>query len=111
VAETLARIIERLKEAQRPSTESLGDYDVIDEATEELVPEEEQSADAPEPLIDPKKLQAEIAELEGYRALALRIGENAKGITLVKALPAGAAPQCCRRPESARFPGAGHAGV
>ena len=39
------------------------------------------------PPIDPQKLAAEIAELEGYRALALKIGNNAKGNALVAALP------------------------
>ena len=84
VAETLARVIERLKAKQRPSIESLVDYDVIDEAAEELDDEEEQTVEIP---IDPKKLAAEIGELEGYRALALKIGKNAKGGELVSALP------------------------
>jgi len=36
----------------------------------------------------PQKLAAAIAELDGYRELALKIGQNAKGIELVKAPPA-----------------------
>ena len=84
VAETLSRIIERLKEKQPPSIESLVDYDVIDEDAEELEGEGEPSDEAP---IDPVKLAQEIAELEGYRTLALRIGKNAKGHELVSALP------------------------
>lgn len=84
VSETLARIIDRLKAKSRPSTEILDDYDVIDEAAEELADEE---GEAPEVAIDPEKLAAEIAELEGYRALALKIGKNAKGGELVSALP------------------------
>jgi superfamily II DNA or RNA helicase len=84
VAETLAKIINRLKDKVRPSIESLDDYDVIDEAAEELADEDEAVAETP---IDPEKLAAEIAELEGYRALALRIGKNAKGGELVSALP------------------------
>jgi ERCC4-related helicase/Txe/YoeB family toxin of Txe-Axe toxin-antitoxin module len=84
VAETLARIIERLKDKQPPSIESLVDYDVIDEEAEELEEEEEPFAQI---LIDPVKLAEEIAELEGYRALALKIGKNAKGHELVSALP------------------------
>jgi len=82
--ETLARIIERLKDKQPPSIESLVDYDVIDEEAEELEEEEEPFAQI---LIDPVKLAEEIAELEGYRALALKIGKNAKGHELVSALP------------------------
>ena len=82
VAETLSRIIERLKEKRRPDTEDLGDYDVIDEVVEEL--EEGDDRESP---IDPMQLAEEIAELEGYRALALSIGSNAKGLELVKALP------------------------
>lgn len=84
VAETLAKVIERLKAKQRPSIESLVDYDVIDEAAEELDGEDEETAEIP---IDPAKLAAEIAELESYRALALKIGSNAKGGELVSALP------------------------
>ena len=87
VTETLARIIGRLKELRRPSIESLQDYDVVDEAAEELDSEVGENDTAGEPPIDPKKLEAEIAELESYRALALRIGQNAKGFTLVNALP------------------------
>jgi ERCC4-related helicase len=85
VSETLMRIIERLKAKERPSIESLVDYDVIDETAEEL--EGEEDDDASEPPIDPVQLAAEIAELEGYRALALKIGTNAKGGELVSALP------------------------
>jgi superfamily II DNA or RNA helicase len=82
VAETLARIIDRLKDKQRPGVEALGDYDVIDEEAEEL--EEGDEQDMP---IDPRQLAEEIAELERYRALALVIGKNQKGSELVKALP------------------------
>jgi ERCC4-related helicase len=84
VSETLAKVIDRLKAKQRPSIDSLDDYDVIDEAAEELDGEEEQTDEIP---IDPAKLAAEIADLEDYRALALSIGKNAKGGELVSALP------------------------
>lgn len=85
VSETLAKIIERLKAKQRPSVESLvADYDVADEVAEEMETETDTGS---EPPIDPQQLANEIAELEKYRSLALRIGENAKGITLVRALP------------------------
>ena len=84
VADTLTKIIDRLKLKRPVDIEAVADYDVIDEDTEEL--DDEGGAEA-EPPIDPKKLEAEIAELEGYRALALVIGQNAKGVELVKALP------------------------
>lgn len=82
VAETLARIIDRLKEKQRPDVETLVDYDVIEEDAEELEEGDEQAIP-----IDPRQLADEIAELERYRALALAIGNNQKGSELVKALP------------------------
>jgi superfamily II DNA or RNA helicase len=85
LSETLTRIIDRLKAKQRPSFESLVDFDVADEVAEELDITSE--GENEEPPIDPKKLAAEIAELESYRVLALGIGENAKGLKLVKALP------------------------
>ena len=84
VAETLTKIIDRLKQMRPVDIETVADYDVIDEDAEELGDSDD--ADA-EPPIDPKKLEAEIAELEGYRTLALAIGQNAKGLELVKALP------------------------
>ncbi|SKA30027.1 SNF2-related protein [Consotaella salsifontis] len=84
VAETLTKIIDRLKQMRPVDIETVADYDVIDEDAEELGDSDD--ADA-EPTIDPKKLEAEIAELEGYRTLALAIGQNAKGLELVKALP------------------------
>jgi Ca2+-binding RTX toxin-like protein/ERCC4-related helicase len=86
VAETLAKIVDRLKARQRPSIETLVDYDVIEETAEELN-NGEAAIGEPEAPIDPKKLNDEIAELEGYRELALKIGQNAKGFELVKALP------------------------
>lgn len=84
VAETLARIIERLKAKERPSIETLVDYETIDEVAEELAADEPDEIAQP---IDPEKLADEIKELEGYRALALKIGHNAKGGALVQALP------------------------
>ena len=84
VAETLTKIIDRLKHMRPVDIETVADYDVIDEDAEELGDADD--ADA-EPPIDPKKLEAEIAELEGYRTLAFAIGQNAKGLELVKALP------------------------
>jgi superfamily II DNA or RNA helicase len=84
VAETLGKIIDRLKAKERPSAEIIGDIDAADEIAEELG---EEANVAEEPPIDPKKLSDEIAELEGFRALALRIGKNAKGSALINALP------------------------
>jgi len=85
VSETLTKIIERLKQMRPVDIETVADYDVIDEAAEEL--EETEDTPASESPIDTKKLEAEIAELEGYRDLATNIGQNAKGLELVKALP------------------------
>ncbi|QIG97181.1 SNF2-related protein [Bradyrhizobium sp. 6(2017)] len=85
VAETLTRITERLKEMRPVDVETVADYDVIDEDAEEL--EENEDGNAPEAPINGKKLEAEIAELEGYRKIATDIGENAKGVELVRALP------------------------
>jgi len=61
--------------------EAVADYDAIDEDAEELEDGDGSDTDA-EPPIDPKKLEAEIGELEGYRTLALAIGQNAKGLEL-----------------------------
>lgn len=86
VAETLGKIIDRLKQKLPPTIETLTDYDVVEEVAEEVAPEGIPHASMA-PTIDVAKLAEEIAELEGYRALALEIGSNAKGLELVKALP------------------------
>lgn len=86
IADTLAKIIERLKLMQPPTIETVADYDVADEEAEEL--EDTENGDAQNgPPIDPEKLKAELAELEEYRKLALSIGDNRKGAELIKALP------------------------
>lgn len=85
VADTLAKIVDRLKQMRPIDIETVDDYDVIDEDAEEL--DDDDGDGDTDPPIDPKKLDAEIAELEGYRSLALAIGQNAKGLELVKALP------------------------
>lgn len=85
VAETLTRIIERLKEMRPIDTETVSDYDVVDEEAEEF--DDSEGADIEEEPVDTKKLEIEIAELETYRKLALSIGQNAKGLAMVKALP------------------------
>ena len=86
IADTLAKIIDRLQKMQPPTIETVADYDVVDEEAEEF--DDAESGDAQgDPPIDPVKLKAEIAELEGYHKLALSIGENHKGDELIKALP------------------------
>lgn len=90
IGETLTKIIERLKQMQPPTLETVADYDAVEEDAEEL-----EDADAPVdadaqqalPAIDPAKLRAEIALLEEYRTLALSIGQNEKGNKLINALP------------------------
>ena len=86
IADTLGKIIDRLKLLQPPTIETVADYDVVDQDAEEL--DDAEGGDAPdEPVIDLEKLKAEIAELEEYRKLALSIGDNRKGNELIKALP------------------------
>jgi superfamily II DNA/RNA helicase len=82
VGETLGTIINRLKAKKRPEAQIFTDLDTVEELVEEL--EEEETEETP---IDPKKLEAEIAELESCRALALRIGTNSKGSAMINALP------------------------
>ena len=86
IADTLAKIIERLKLMQPPTIETVADYDVADEEAEELDDAEDGDAIGDTP-IDPEKLKAEISALEEYRRLALSIGDNRKGAELIKALP------------------------
>ncbi|MGE3896666.1 MAG: DEAD/DEAH box helicase [Variibacter sp.] len=86
VADTLTKILDRLTQMRPVDTEAVDDYDVIDEDAEELDDGDGADTNA-DPPIDLKKLEAEIAELESYRTLALAIGQNAKGLELVKALP------------------------
>jgi len=86
IADTLKKIIDRLKQMETPTVETVADYDVIDEEAEEF--DDNGNGEAQEaPPIDPAKLKAEIAELEEYRKLALSIGQNEKGNALIKALP------------------------
>lgn len=85
IADTLKKIIDRLKQMETPTVETVADYDVIDEEAEEFDDNGGEAQEAPP--IDPEKLKAEIAELERYRKLALSIGQNEKGNALIKALP------------------------
>jgi excisionase family DNA binding protein len=86
IADTLAKIIERLHNMLPVDTTTVADYDVIDEDAEELE-ESDNGQPQAEPPVDPTRLKAEIVLLEGYRKLALSIGENEKGNALIKALP------------------------
>ncbi len=86
VADTLTKIIDRLRQLRPVDIEVVDDYDVVEEHAEELDDNDGGHADSGQ-AVDPKKLEAEIAELEAYRSLALGIGQNAKGLELVKALP------------------------
>ncbi len=85
IADTLKKIIERLAQMQPPTVETVSDYDLIDEAVEEMDDGDASTQDSTP--IDPEKLRAEIAQLEEFRKLALSIGENEKGNKLIKALP------------------------
>lgn len=84
VAQTLAKIIERLERIELPTLDDVADLDTAEEDSEEWDGEDADDADAP---IDPAKLKAEIEELTGYRDLALRIPVNAKGENLIAKLP------------------------
>lgn len=86
IADTLKKIIDRLGQMLPVDNAALSDYDVVDEDAEEL--EESENGEAQDaPPVDPVNLKAEIALLEGYRKLALSIGENEKGNALIKTLP------------------------
>lgn len=88
IADTLKKIIDRLTQMLPVDTTTVADYELVDEEAEELDEPENGVADVEDRApIDPQNLKAEIAELEGYRALALSIGENEKGAKLIKALP------------------------
>ena len=87
VSETIGRIVERLRERRRPDLETVVDIDSADSVAEEFAAEDEDDTALGEPPIDPERLEAEIAYLEGLRQLAFRIGDNAKGRKLVAALP------------------------
>ncbi len=84
ISQFLQGIINRLEEQNRIDESALDDIDTFDELAEEL---DEGGIETSEPSIDPVLLTAEIAELKGYRDLALSIGSNAKGEKLVEKLP------------------------
>ena len=86
VADTLTKIVDRLKLMRPVGLDAVDDYDLIDEDAEELGEDDGEDLQS-DPPVDRKKLEAEIAELERCHALAIAIGQNAKGLELVKALP------------------------
>jgi superfamily II DNA or RNA helicase len=90
--DSLARKLERqLKEGQpqqdQPAKDLSEDYEELDEVAEEW----SDGDDAPEPLSadDIAVITAEIADLRGFRDLAVSITENAKGQALISALKVG----------------------
>lgn len=85
VAQTLESIVQRLKAMQRVNVEDLSDLDDADEIAEEWS-DDGDAEESEEDSIDPAKLKAEIAELEGYLALARSITVNAKGERLIGVL-------------------------
>lgn len=89
VAQTLTAIIDRLGRIELPGLEDVAaDVDGADADAEEWdgsAPTDDGASDLDR--IDPEALKAEIAELAGYRDLALRIPANAKGENLIAKLP------------------------
>lgn len=85
VAETLRVIIERLQRIELPTIADVSDVDTVEEDDEEWDAADEGGDGSPP--VDRAALEAEIAELTGYRELALSITMNAKGAKLVSVLP------------------------
>ena len=83
VAQYLNTLLERLRTKQRASLEMTDD---LEDALADEVEAEDDNAPEAEP-IDPVRLEAEIALVQGMRDLALSIGANAKGEKLVQTLP------------------------
>lgn len=91
IAGFLQSVLERLQSQQVADISTVEDADDTDQLADELdeskaLDDEAESA-AESPQIDQAKLQAEIAELESYFALAKSIGANAKGEKLITRLP------------------------
>ena len=96
IAGFLEKVIERLQRKQAADPSTVDDLDNTTEVAEELaeaatLASERTDANGSDngslPPIDPRKLAAEIAELQSYLALARSIGPNAKGEKLVARLP------------------------
>ncbi|WP_027992447.1 SNF2-related protein [Sinorhizobium meliloti] len=94
----LENVIARLKRNQVADVSVVEDIDDTAEVAEEIADdavlaaggdedEQDDNGDAAAPGIDPKKLAAEIAELEGYLSLARKLGANSKGDKLINRLP------------------------
>ena len=88
IAGFLQTILDRLRRNQVADMSTVADADDTDEVAEELDEDEADDGDAAaDRQIDPKKLKAEIAEVETYLQLAREIGSNAKGEKLLARLP------------------------
>lgn len=97
IAKTLDKMIQRLEAKLAVDDETLDDIDGFADEAEvwrEAGASSAAETDAVEDhsdddldQIDPQKLQAEIAELKHYRALATSIHDNAKGRALLECLP------------------------
>jgi len=99
VAATLDKMMARLERKLSVAEDTLADIDSIDDEAEEwreLGEDGEADADADAledetddaiEAVDPKALEAEIAELRRYRDLAASLSDNAKGHALLSCLP------------------------
>ncbi len=82
IADTLKKMMDRLKTKHAVNLAALNDLEDLDETAEELEIDVDDEADAQEV----EALGSEIEELRGMQELALGIRENAKGECLVNAL-------------------------
>lgn len=93
LAATLTRMRDRLAAVQRGATPPAEELDALiaDEAVDEEEIEEENEEDAPEQIVlaDPARLQAEIAELNEFIALAATIKVDSKSQALLRGLGEG----------------------
>ncbi|MET3614758.1 superfamily II DNA or RNA helicase [Rhizobium aquaticum] len=97
IAQFLENVIARLKRNQAANEAVVDDIDDTAEVKEEIADaavltsndeaQEQEDSDNRVVDVDPQKLAAEIAELEGYLALARSIGTNSKGEKLIGRLP------------------------
>lgn len=82
IADTLKKMVERLESKQALDTETVNDFETIEETAEEL----EVNVDEVGAKIEAEELGKEIVELKAMHELALGIRDNAKGQALVRAL-------------------------
>jgi ERCC4-related helicase len=87
IAGFLQTILDRLRRNQVADLSTVADADNTDEVAEELDEDEADDGESDDHAIDPKKLAAEIAEVEAYLRLAREIGSSAKGEKLLARLP------------------------